>query len=106
MNSNIKKFEFPTFEEWQKRNNSVEKTLGAYRVEIRAFSWGENTTTYQFAMALANCNALNVYTERLFSRNFRYDGDDEKLRQWYNGTVEQFHIFWENHIKSTYFETK
>lgn len=100
----VKYFNFPTFEEWQQKNNDVRVTLGAYRVEIRPIAWGNDSTLYGFAMALANSNPHNIYTEQLFCDSFRYEGDVQKLKEWYESTVEAFHDFWGNHIKSTYFQ--
>ena len=101
----LKRFNIPKFEEWERQNNVAELTLGAYRVEIRAFSWKNDSTLYKFAMSLSNCNALNIYTEKLFCKSFECYGDRENLKKWYNDTVENFHAFWENHIINTYFET-
>ncbi|MBQ8043537.1 MAG: hypothetical protein IJ272_05235 [Clostridia bacterium] len=101
---NVKRFKIPTFEEWQQKNNDVQVILGAYRVEIRATAWRNDSTLYGFAMALANSNPHNIYTERLFCDRFRYEGDVQKLKEWYESTVEAFHDFWKNHIKSTYLQ--
>ena len=102
----VRRFNLPTFEEWKQKNNSVEITLGAYRVEIRAFCWGNGYTEYAFAMALSNCNALNVYTDKLFSSRFKYEYETGEmgLKNWYDSTVATFYDFWEQHIKAMYFE--
>ncbi len=103
----IKKFVFPTFEEWVKRENDTEIVLGAYKCEVGVFCWtsGNCEKTYMFALSLSNVNPHNIYTNKLFCDTFNYDGDNEKLKQWYNDTICKFNDFWENHIKSTYFES-
>lgn len=104
-NIKIKRFALPTFEEWQKRNYEIRLNLGVYRLEIRCVAWGPEYRRYKFALALCNENACNIYTERLFADNFVYAHDGiDKLKKWYNETAEAFHDFWENHIKSTYFQ--
>jgi len=104
----IKPFAFPSFEEWEKNSKEVEIKVGAYCCQIRIFSWISGTckAVYKFAVSLANENPLNVYTDKLFCRTFKYDGDTEKLKQWYYNSINEFNIFWENHIKSTYIESK
>lgn len=100
----IKLFTFPTFEEWVQKSKNVKVDLGAYRCEIRVFSWTAGTckATYMFAVSLSNMNPLNIYTDKLFYRKFEYEGDIEKLKSWYYTTINEFNVFWENHIKSTY----
>lgn len=100
----LKKFNFPIFEEWQQKDNRVSVVLGAYRVEIRPICWGDDGTLYGFAVSLADRNPHNIYTEQLFCDRFRYKGNVKSLKQWYEDTIEAFQDFWENHIKSTYFE--
>jgi len=101
----IRRLNLPTFEEWKSKNNEVTVELGAYRVEIRPFCWGAGCTKYGFAMSLANCNALNVYTERMFSSIFEHNGDVSKLKQWYDSTVSTFHDFWDEYISKLYLES-
>ncbi len=102
----IRHFNLPTFEEWNKKNNDIELILGAYRVEIRPYCWGNGYTEYAFAMALSNCNALNVYTDRLFSSWFKheYEAGEKGLEQWYDSTVATFYDFWERYINVMYLE--
>lgn len=100
----IKHFSLPTFEEWNSKNNEVTIQLGAYRVEIRPVCWGNGYTEYGFAMSLANCNALNVYTERFFCSLFEHDGNANKLKEWYDSTIATFNDFWDEYISELYFE--
>ena len=100
----IKQFNLPNFEEWCRCNREIRKNLGAYRVEIRRVAWNNEYTAYEFAVALSNTNACNVFTDRLFNDRFNDYGDDEKLKQWYEKAVRGFHDFWEEHIKTTYLE--
>ena len=101
----IKPFVFPDFEEWVKKD-STEIVLGAYKCEVGVFAWtaGSCNKTYKFALALSNRNPHNIYTEKLFNKNFEYVGDDEKLKEWYNNTIKEFNVFWGNLVKSTYFD--
>ena len=102
----IKHLDLPTFEEWKLNNNEATIQHGAYRVEIRAFCWGKGYAQYGFAMSLSNCNALNVFTNKLFSSFFEHYGDAIKLKQWYDSTVVTFNDFWEEYINELYIETK
>jgi len=99
----IKRFSLPTFEEWEACNKDIRKNLGAYRVEIRAVSWGEYGTRYQFALALSNCNACNIFTDKEFSKTIMTK-DKNELKQWYNNTLIEFNSFWEELILTTYFD--
>lgn len=99
----IKTFKFPTFEDWEKRGNKIRLEIGAYCCEIRAFSWSKGSTTYMLAASLSNRNPLNIYTNKLFCSRFEYEGDNEKLKEWYETAISEFNTFFENHIKSTYF---
>lgn len=100
----INMFNFPTFEEWVKRDKELKIEIGAYRCEIRRFAWSEIETTYMFAVSLSNVNPLNIYTDKLFCKSsFGCANNTEMLKKWYYDTIEEFNTFWENHITSTYF---
>jgi len=102
----IKSFVFPSFEEWVKNSKEIKIKVGAYCCQIGIYSWISGTckAAYKFAVSLANENPLNVYTDKLFCRTFKYEGDMEKLKEWYYNSINEFQIFWENYIKSTYIE--
>ncbi len=100
----FKSFKFPTFEEWVKKECKVRLEIGAYCVEVRAFSWGNNGTTYKFASSLADRNPLNIYTPQIFCRRYEYTGDDTSFKEWYDNTVVEFNEFFENLLKKTYVE--
>lgn len=100
----IKKFVFPSFEQWVKKRKRVRVELGAYCCEICASSYGSDSTTYVLAAALADRNPINIYTSQIFTRSFDYVGDDEKLKEWYENAILEFNSFWQGHIKSTYIE--
>ncbi len=102
----VRRFNLPTFEEWKQKNKGVEIVLGAYRVEIRTIAWGDGYTKYGFAMALSNCNAHNIYTDRLFSSEFKYEyqAGEDGLMQWYDSTVATFYDFWNQYINAMYLE--
>lgn len=104
----VKKFVFPSFEEWVKREQNTEIVVGAYRCEIGVFFWYANSPSkrYMFAVAYENQNPLNVYTSKVFHKIFDYDGDYEQLKKWYNDTIDEFNVFWENHIISNYLEVE
>lgn len=100
----LKSFKFPTFEEWEKKECKVRLELGAYCVEVRAFSWGRDGTTYMFAASLVDRNPLNIYTSQIFCRRFEYVGDDGAFKEWYDNTVSEFNQFFENLLRKTYIE--
>lgn len=102
----VRHFNFPTFEEWQKKNYEVEMVVGAYKVEVGKFSWSNSGVRYAFAMSLSNCNPNNIYTDKLFSGLFDYEYKDDinKLKNWYDSTVATFYDFWEQYINALYLE--
>ena len=103
MNVNVKKFTIPTFEDWAKNNYKFETSIGAFKIEITTFSYTKSSTEYIFACALSNTNPTNLFTEKLFSHIFEYDNKNvNDLKSWYDDTVDNFHKFWENYIKSVY----
>ena len=56
------------------------------------------------AASLADRDPLNIYTPQIFSRSFEDDGDNEKLKEWYETVILEFNKFWQNHVNSTYLE--
>ena len=102
----IKKFVFPPFEEWLKREDDTEIVVGAYKCQVGVFYRisGSCRKRYMFAVSYANTNPHNIYTEKLFCKIFDYTGDKEELKKWYYETIEEFNTFWESLIKSTYFD--
>lgn len=100
----IKYFNFPSFEEWEKKGNEVSITLGAYCCEVRAYTWSNNGTTYMMAASLADRNPLNIYTPQIFCRRFEDYGNKDKLKEWYETSVSEFNTFFKKHIFETYFE--
>lgn len=91
----------PTFEEWVKDNYKADIVIGNYRCAIGVFSWNDDYTRYMFALTIRAVNPLNIYADRLFCKCIKSESNVEKLRLWYNETVEEFYNFWENNIKST-----
>lgn len=96
----VKHFDFPTFEEWKKKNCEWESRLGEYNIEIGVFCWGKDSTTYAFGVA-ARQNPLNVYSSRIYYQPFTCEGGNG-LEDWYNSEIEKFRAFWEDYIKKTY----
>ena len=100
----VKRFELPTFEEWEQANRCVKLELGAYRVEIRGCIASAGRTLYQ--LLLTHVNTCGSCTKRLYGKAFVYNDNDDKLKQWYNHTVSEFHEFWKNYMKATYLEVE
>ncbi len=102
----VRRFNLPTFDEWQRRGRNVEIDLGAYRVGISRGGWRDGYTDYVFCMSLSNSSPFSVFTNRLFSCHFEHRTGDEDniLKQWYDGTVDAFHDFWEQYINAMYLE--
>lgn len=100
----IKTFAFPSFEGWVKKGSVVRVELGAYCCEIRAYSWGNNSTIYKLAASYVDRNPLNIYSPQIFSRRFEDFGDNEKLKKWYDEVTLEFNSFWKNLVISTYIE--
>lgn len=55
-----------------------------------------------FAVSLRNKIPTNIYTEKIFCRTFDYEGDDKKLKEWYENTILEFNDYWKNHIIKEY----
>lgn len=103
----IKTFKFPTFKEWEENSyDRFETKLGDYRAEVGAICWESDRLdpTYGFAVSLANCNPLNIYTKKIFYRYFKFTGDTKALKNWYESAISEFNDFWENYIAETYIE--
>lgn len=100
----VKEFNLPTFDEWNNNDNKYVGNIGGYICDIEAFSWNVNgkSINYEFAVA-CNQNPLNIYSETKFRRTFKYiKGEEDKLRDWYNKTCEEFKEFWIKFIKETF----
>lgn len=97
----IREYKIPTFEEWVRNNYKADIIIGNYRCAIGAISWNNDYTRYMFALSMMDVNPINIYSYRLFSKCIKFDGNVEKLRLWYNDTIEEFYNFWENNIKLT-----
>lgn len=103
----IKTFNFPTFAEWEENSyDRFETKLGDYRAEVGAVCWtlSEYEITYGFAVSLANCNPLNIYTKKIFYKYFKFTGDTKALKNWYESIISEFNDFWENYIAENYIE--
>ena len=96
----VKHFEFPTFEEWKKKDCSWESRIGEYNIRIAVFSWGDKSTTYAFGVA-ACPTPLHIWSSRIYYEPF-HCSNGEGLEEWYNGQISKFKEFWEAYIKTTY----
>ena len=93
----IIKFKHISFEEWLKNGKDYWEKLGAYWYNIRNSGWVDGIPLYCFSFHI-----YSIYTDCIFSKVYHDYGDIEKLKEWYNETIDEFNIFWENFIKSTY----
>lgn len=93
----IIKFEHISFEEWIKNGKDYSANLGAYWYHIRICGWGNGITGYMFSFHI-----YSIYTDCIFSKVYEDYGDMDKLKEWYDKTIEEFNIFWEELINSTY----
>lgn len=98
----IKKFKHISFEEWLENGKNYKEELGAYCYQINRFCWDDKKSTYLCAVSLSNKNPLNIYTDKIFCRVYDDYGDIKKLKEWYDETIKELNIFWEELIKSTY----
>ena len=104
----VKKFNFPSFEDWKEKGFEYRGKLGDYYLDIRPVSWSVNTdkpkTVYSIAVSTRE-NPLNVYSPTIYRETFHYLHDEEKnLQNWYEKQVEDFNAFWKNFILKTYTE--
>jgi hypothetical protein len=109
----IKKFNFPSFKEWEQDNyKTIIKTIGAYKVVIGQHSFSSSSKIqFSFILGLNSENPFNLYAKQIFIQKFifnivedRYElmENKDEFKQWYYETIEDFDKFWENYIKSTY----
>ena len=95
-------FKIPTFDEWVGKGKKYEGQLGEYILQIRPFSWSENSVMYAFAVA-AEKNPLNIYAKTIYHSYFNCGYEDmEMLRKWYDKQVEQFNNYWEKYVTENF----
>lgn len=100
----VKKWNFPTYDEWDSNGRAWESKVGSYTCAIRAFGGGEDNTTYKCAIA-AKDNPINIYVRTAVEYIGDIENNDiEGLKAWYNGVVESTNIQWERYITLSYFE--
>ena len=103
----VKKFDFPSFDEWVKNKSEVKVKIGFYIAEIGITSWGYNGNTTNTYSAAFSCfrNPFNLYSDCIFKRTFAFDyrnDDKDALRKWYEESCEKLNENYLNHIESTY----
>ena len=99
---NIAKWDFPSFEQWNKRR-VYNGSIGDYNCSIRVFSWNGDEATYVCAISTSS-NPLNMYVDKIVESdvNIKYD-DNDSLQKWYNRVTKYTQTKWEEYIMNTYF---
>lgn len=102
----VKKFNFPTFEGWNKGNEWSQK-IGSFTCRVATVGWGCNGNTkndYQIAISKSD-NPLNIYSPKLFNDFISCDvKDNNSLQYWYENAIKNANSKWEKYILETYFE--
>lgn len=100
----IKKFEFPSFSDWEKDNNNVFVKLGDYFCNIDMHSFDIEKTIYVFVVSTSNV-PTDVNSKVIFKSTYCYRKKNKiELVNWYNSSIEAFNDFWVDYIMATYFE--
>lgn len=105
---NVKKFAFPSFDEFKKTDN-VSLKIGNYVAEIGIIAWGCNGNTENTYCAAIACNQNphNIYSETIVRLNCRHDyknGDIDTLQAWYETTCNILNDRYVQHIMDNYLE--
>lgn len=101
---NIKKWPFPTYDEWEEADHSWSGTLGDYHCEIKVTCWGHDFATYGIAISTSSI-PHNVYVERVLSAYRRIENSNKyELQEWYNKSILEINNKWQDYIRSTYLE--
>jgi len=105
-NINIKNWDFPSFEDWDKDDREYRATIGSYNCHIRMFSWStiKDEITYKAAISISD-NPLNVHSETIV----RYfvgvsSTETDKLKQWYEDICKEMNLKWEEYILEEYID--
>lgn len=119
---NIKKFVFPTFEEWNTGhgcdNREFEKrdyqtSVGDYNLHIRATSWyspnnnNDAYAQYQLGISTSN-NPLNIYSNTIVNEYHKYyyenPFNERDLEIWYNEVTVKANNDFKEFIMKNYCE--
>lgn len=102
----IKSFNFPSFEEWVQKGNSIHLEIGAYYCEIFPSYKCRYSTKYTFEVSYIAKTSLNKFAVAIFSRNIiEANENSDNLKTWYENSISEFNSFWKKHIKETYFDS-
>ena len=100
----FKKWNFPTFEEWDEKGRDYKGSLGEFYCEIKAVSWGNEEANYGVGISTSNV-PHNFYVDRVVSDYRRLNmSDRESIREWYNTAIKIVQEKWEKYLMETYFE--
>lgn len=101
---NIKKWDFPSFEDWESKKHEWEGQLGDYYCEIKRISWGRDEVTYGIAISTSYV-PHNFYSRKAVSESISLSINDVKaLKFWYIKATDKVQNDWEQYIKKTYME--
>ena len=94
----IKKFYFPSFEEWDRNNRNYECTMGDYQVKIQESSFNIKCIphiVYKFVL-VEKSDIKHI----IFMKTYTYKFDqEENLKQWYDFTIKTFELFWKRYVQ-------
>lgn len=93
--SNVKIFDFPTFDEWCEKDYSWQNKIGVGVCELNRTSWGEEAIGFRCRLAYNG--------DIIYYRCFRWDKENVgDLINWYNKARSEASKKWIEHIKATY----
>ena len=100
----IRKFQFPSFEEWHNSDCQWRGKIGDYYCDVHRTIWSQNETMFGCAIA-ANQSPLNSYANPIVRLNFRWDGRDMNvLKENYESAVRSVNEMWVKRFQEFYFE--
>lgn len=104
----VKRFNFPSFEDWvNKYNTDWEQKIGVFTCRIAdvCVSLKNNkpvSIDYQVAISKHE-NPLNVYSSKICSKFINCPVEDkEQLYNWYITVIEEINSEWEKYIINRY----
>ncbi len=102
--SEVKLFQFPSFEEWQRRKFKWSGKIGAFYCEIRSTCWGNDKTWYGCAISTYS-NPLNIYVDPVVRCNFEWNHENlSDLKAWYEEVTHKVNEKWSAYIREKYLE--
>ena len=102
----VKKFNFPSFEEWYDNECEWEQQIGSYICEV-GYCGGRMDDNYNeverdYRVFIYPIN--NYYYGKILISYYEWDIKNEnELKKWYEDSIKEANIKWEEYILKNYF---